>query len=120
VGVVCGAGGRVGEEGVGSDEEAVTLEAGMKGEGGGRGGRVVAVWMVELDKGVEAGFGVRGAWGASEDLVRRREGVRVSGGRPMEVGRVVGVMGGGFRFRGGVRGSGVCSRLTLRRGGGAW
>lgn len=99
VGVVRGAGGGVGEDGVGEDDEAVALRTGRAREVRVCGGvGVVAVRVVELCELVEAGFAVRGFARVVEDVVGGRGG----GGGPVVGLRLVGAVVG-EAFRGGAR-----------------
>ena len=56
--VVGAAFGRVGEQGVGGDDETVALHAGGTRQHGDGRGRVASVWVVQLHEGVEALLGV--------------------------------------------------------------
>ena len=69
--IVCAPLGRVREDVVGRDDEAVTLQLCLLGDGSVEvRGVGVAVWVVELDELVEGLLAVRGGLGLVEDLVR--------------------------------------------------
>ena len=77
----------VGEDGVGGDEQAVALQADGVRNVGYRG--VAAVWVVQLDEGVEAVFRIGITAAAVQDLVGRRRLVGMDRVRPGQVGVVV-------------------------------
>jgi hypothetical protein len=103
-GVVCLAPRIVGEDGVGSHEQAVALQAhGVWQVGCWRRG-IGAVGVVQLDEGVEAVFRVGLAAFAAEDLVRRRSAVGRHGVGPAQIGLVaMRMLGVGARARARVR-----------------
>ena len=73
---------------MGSDEQAVALQAHLGRQmGSGRGG-IGAIWVVQLDEGVEAVFRVGLAAFAVEYLVRRRNAVGRHNVGPGQIGGV--------------------------------
>ncbi len=75
---------RVGEDVVCCDEHAVPLQAGLEGDVEHGGSRMAAVWVVEFDEGVVAGFLVGVAFFAVQDLVWGGCCVGVDGWGPCE------------------------------------
>lgn len=77
--------GTIREDGVGSDEQAIALDAYIVGKvsDGRSGGQTV--WMVELDERVEAVFRVDIVGTALEDLVGRRGLMGMYGSGPRQV-----------------------------------
>lgn len=74
----------IGQDVVGRNQQAISLEAHMEGQAGDCRGRMAAVGVVELYEGIEAVLAVGVAAAAPEDLVGSRRRVRRDGLGPAQ------------------------------------
>lgn len=82
--VICPALISVREEVVGSNKQAISLQADLEGQMGDCRGGMAAIGVVQLDERIEAIFGVDVAFCTPQDLIRRRNRLRLDSFRPAQ------------------------------------